>query len=165
MDTDALIRALAAGDVAVDPSIRTRRWLAGLAIGVVLAVAVMATVFGIRWEMTAQAGEPMLWVKFAYVGALSLGALALVARLSGDAQAAPPVPANAAADYAMAGPIARRRFDALATETAAFAAAGIEILLRQRSTRGGDCRVAAAQLATEMRTAMTAMMQVIERHP
>ncbi|ARS28006.1 hypothetical protein [Sphingomonas sp. KC8] len=93
------------------------------------------------------------------------GALALVARLSGDAQAAPPVPADAAADYAMAGPIARRRFDALATETAAFAAAGIEILLRQRSTRGGDCRAAAAQLAAEMRTAMTAMMQVIERRP
>jgi hypothetical protein len=81
MDTDALIRALATGDVAVDPSIRTRRWLAGLAIGVVLAVAIMATVFGIRWEMTAQAGEPMLWIKFAYVGALSIGALALAARL------------------------------------------------------------------------------------
>ncbi len=59
--------------------------------------------------------------------------------------------------------ITRRRFDALAAETAAFSAAGIEVLLRQRSARGGDCRAAAAQLAAEMRAAIAAMLQVIAR--
>lgn len=91
------------------------------------------------------------------------GALALVARLAGDDGAPLPAPADVTTAYAAAGPIARRRFDALAAETAAFAAAGIEVLLRQRAARGGDCRAAAAHLASEMRTAMTIMTQVIER--
>ena len=91
------------------------------------------------------------------------GALALVARLAGDDAPSVPLPADVATAYSAARPIARRRFDALAAETAAFSAAGIEVLLRQRAGGSGDCRAAAARLASEMRTAISAMLQAIDR--
>lgn len=89
-----------------------------------------------------------------------VGALGLVEQLAGESGELPADPIAIAAGYQQAGPIARRRFDALIAETAAFAAAGIEILLRQRQGRG-ECRVAAARLANEMRTAIAEMIALV----
>lgn len=91
--------------------------------------------------------------------------LALVERLAGDAGAAIPMPPDTAAIYAAAGPIARRRFDALAAETAAFAAAGIEILLRQADTGGSGQQAAARCLAREMRAAIDDLARLLQRQP
>lgn len=88
--------------------------------------------------------------------------LALVERLSDDCGAPLVIGRDMAAAYAAAGPIARRRFDARLAETAAFAAAGIEILLRQRQG-AGDHRAAARRLAREMRTAIAELMRLIRR--
>ncbi|XHS02504.1 hypothetical protein ACFB49_41230 [Sphingomonas sp. DBB INV C78] len=68
----------------------------------------------------------------------------------------------AAAAYPSLGAISRRRFDAIASETAAFAAAGIEVLMRQRAARG-ECRVAASRLAGEMRAALGEMEALARR--
>ena len=89
--------------------------------------------------------------------------LALVERLAGDGGAMVATPADTAAAYAAAGPIARRRFDALAAETAAFAAAGIEILLRQSETGGNGQPAAARCLAREMRAAIAELTRLLQR--
>jgi len=70
-------------------------------------------------------------------------------------------PDAAARAYAAASSIARRRFDALASEAGAFAAAGIAALIRHREAIGRDCAPAAAQLADDMRRALTAMDRLI----
>ncbi|PTD18990.1 hypothetical protein [Sphingomonas fennica] len=93
------------------------------------------------------------------------GALALVERLAGmespleDRASAEDI----AAGYGRATPIARRRFDALASETATFSAAGMEILLRQRTAGRGDCRAAARRLAAEIAAALAAMAALVAR--
>lgn len=89
--------------------------------------------------------------------------LALVERLADDPRPAPSALPDAATAYAAAGPIARRRFDALAAETAAFAAAGIEILLRQSETGGNGQPAAARRLAREMRAAIDALTRLLQR--
>ena len=89
--------------------------------------------------------------------------LALVERLAGDGGALLATPPDPVAAYAAAGPIARRRFDALAAETAAFAAAGIEILLRQPATGGNGQPAAARCLAREMRAAIGELARLLQR--
>lgn len=89
--------------------------------------------------------------------------LALVERLSGEAGAPIMIGPHLDSAYASAGPIARRRFDALAAETAAIAATGIEILLRRNDDAGGDRRPAARRLAVEMRAAIDEMMRLLRR--
>lgn len=69
---------------------------------------------------------------------------------------------SAAVAHPGLGSISRRRFDAIAAETAAFAAAGIEVLMRQRAARG-ECRVAASRLAGEMRAALGEMEALARR--
>lgn len=108
--------------------------------------------------------------------------LVLVERLSGEP--GPPIPVGPYLEdaHAAAGAIARRRFDALAAETAAVAATGIEILLREYdgNVRDGsgerreegrqgagarDRRPAARRLAIEMRIAIDELMRLIARRP
>lgn len=91
--------------------------------------------------------------------------LTLVERLAGDPGPAIATSPDAATAYAAAGPIARRRFDALAAETAAFAAAGIEILLRQTETGGHGQQAAARRLAQEMRAAIAELARLLHRQP
>jgi hypothetical protein len=92
--------------------------------------------------------------------------LTLVERLAGNPGAAIATWPDAATAYAAAGPIARRRFDALAAETAAFAAAGIEILLRRSETGGhGHQQAAARRLAQEMRAAIDELARLLHRPP
>lgn len=88
--------------------------------------------------------------------------LVLIERLSGEPGAPIVIGPHLADAYAAAGPIARRRFDALAAETAAIAATGIEILLRQpEDKRAGH--PAARRLAMEMRGAIDSLMGLILR--
>lgn len=88
-------------------------------------------------------------------------ALRLVDRIAGTASAPIPRPD---AGYATAGRIARRRHDALAVETAAFAAEGIAILLRQ-APAGVARAAAAARLAMEMRDGMAEMARALGAQP
>jgi hypothetical protein len=89
-------------------------------------------------------------------------ALALVEQMAGEQGAPPPgtVPGDGAGRTATP-PIARRRFDALAGEAGAFAAAGIAALIRYRDQKGQDCAPAAAQLAREMRQALAQLDRLI----
>jgi hypothetical protein len=89
-------------------------------------------------------------------------ALMLVRQMAGmKPDIAPNGPEVAARAYAAATPIARRRFDALAGEAGAFAAAGIAALIRHRDARGRDCAPAAAQLADDISRALTALDRLI----
>jgi hypothetical protein len=90
-------------------------------------------------------------------------ALALVEQMAGEPSSATTSEDEAAATraYAAATSVARRRFDALASEAGVFAAAGIAALLRHHEAKGKDCAPAAAQLAQDMRRALTAMDRLI----
>ena len=98
------------------------------------------------------------------------GVLMLVEQIAGSTDpAARPSPidqqllndgAAIALDYANASSIARRRFDALAGEAAAFGAAGLNALMRQKQRTGRD-QAAARQLAEEMRQSIDAMARII----
>lgn len=94
-------------------------------------------------------------------------ALRLVERIAGR-------PATAGADemhldeaaqissfYDHALPVAQRRFDALANETAGWAAAGVEALLA--SGAGGPPKAAAARLADSLDRALREMTALIRR--
>lgn len=91
--------------------------------------------------------------------------LRLVERMAGIAPAASD---DAALDeaarltsaYTLGSEIARRRYNALASETAGFAAAGIAALLRIEAA-GGDPAAAATQLALELRRATVALAQLL----
>ena len=87
-------------------------------------------------------------------------ALALVEQMAGEPAAPPPTPDQGAARSAPP-PIALRRFDALATEAGAFAAAGIAALIRYQDDTGQACAPAAAQLARDMRRALAEMERLI----
>lgn len=62
--------------------------------------------------------------------------------------------------YDAASPIAQRRFDALAGEVTAYAAAGLSALITGRSS-GGDVQGAAAHLAREMERSIRRMETLI----
>jgi hypothetical protein len=87
---------------------------------------------------------------------------ALVERIAGRSAAQPTheaaldEAARIGAAYGDCLPIARRRFDALAAETAAWAAAGVEAL-----TRAGGTPAAAARLADELALAIEDMLKLL----
>jgi len=100
------------------------------------------------------------------------GALALVERMAEGANTLPENPAlldQQALDdgatltlaYANASSVARRRFDALASEAAGFAAAGLKALIQYKQRTGKECAPAARQLADEMGRSITAMSRII----
>lgn len=70
-----------------------------------------------------------------------------------------PEPADADIRYASAAPLVRRRFDALAAETAAFSATGLSALIGGRER--GDTRAAAAFLARTMDRAILRMEKML----
>lgn len=63
--------------------------------------------------------------------------------------------------YDRALPVVQRRFDALATETAAWAAAGVEALLAASATTAP--RAAAERLAVQLDRALGALTDLIHR--
>lgn len=100
--------------------------------------------------------------------------LALVDRMAGDRHGASARSASSdqleegaalALGYANAPSIARRRFDALASEAAGFAAAGLGALIQHKERTGTDCAPAAQQLADEMRRSIDAMTIMIAPSP
>jgi hypothetical protein len=90
--------------------------------------------------------------------------LELVEEIAGH----PPRPHDRALDdaarlsgaYAAALPIVQRRFDTLASETARWAAAGVETLITLQD-RGRPCAPAAARLALELARALTRLAQIV----
>jgi hypothetical protein len=68
--------------------------------------------------------------------------------------------ARVSAAYAHAWPVAQRRFDRLAAETAAWAAAGVETLLRL-SDGGRPAGAAAAVLARALREALPGLAATV----
>lgn len=102
------------------------------------------------------------------------GVLALVERMAGISNARARHPhdeqtldegAILALAYAHAPSVARRRFDALASEAAGFAAAGLQALIQHKQRSGQDCTPAALQLANDMRLSIGAMARMIEEPP
>jgi hypothetical protein len=82
-------------------------------------------------------------------------ALRLVERIAGEERAhdrALDEAARISGAYDLALPIVQRRFEALASETALWAAAGVEALLA--SDNGHPSRAAAARLARQLDTAL-----------
>jgi hypothetical protein len=65
--------------------------------------------------------------------------------------------ARVGAAYGEALPVARRRFDALVSETVAWAAAGVEAL-----TRAGGSPAAAARLADELGRAIEELLKILK---
>ena len=88
--------------------------------------------------------------------------LALVEEIAGrearDADAALDESARASSAYVDAMPIVQRRFDALAAEAAAWAAAGVEALI---SAGTEPPRAAAARLADELDAALAKLAAIL----
>jgi glutathione S-transferase len=92
-------------------------------------------------------------------------ALTLIECMAGEIPAPAPTAGDdeaAARIYAAAHPLVRRRYDALAGETATFAAAGLAALIRRKDRAGDDPAPAAARLAAEMRAAIAMLERIIE---
>lgn len=81
---------------------------------------------------------------------------ALVSDLAGAAPLAGSAPPDLAQRYARAAPIQRQRFDAIASETAAFAATGLSAIIAARATSDRPSG-AAAYLAKEMARAIRSL--------
>ena len=91
-------------------------------------------------------------------------ALTLIESFAGEESLPPPSAEEertAYARYCAAPSLVRRRYDALAGETAAFAAAGIAALLRGKDVDGADPVSAATRLAAEMRRAIAELNRLV----
>jgi len=82
MKTDELIAMLASGTVAVEPRAVQRRYAVALGWGAFGATLLMATLLGVRPDLSAAAGLPMFWVKLAFPAAVFGASLLAALRLS-----------------------------------------------------------------------------------
>jgi hypothetical protein len=82
MNTDALIEALARDAAPLPRNMLERRFGAGLAAGVPVALLAVVVVLGMRPDLTAAAGAAMFWGKAGYTLALGLTGLMLAAQLA-----------------------------------------------------------------------------------
>ena len=82
MKTDDLIKLLAAGDVTVAPNMAARRYAIGLGAGLLVATALMLALLGFRADMSHDTGNPMLWIKTAFIGWTALTAFAVMTQLA-----------------------------------------------------------------------------------
>ena len=91
-------------------------------------------------------------------------ALTLVAEIAGrdvsSRDAALNEAARLSAAYEAAPPIVQRRFDALAAETAAWAASGVEALLAARAER--PAKAAASRLADELERGLAGLGALVD---
>jgi len=95
MKTDQLIQALATDVEPVDPRAGPRRVRWGALLGALLAVPSMVWLLGVNPGLVEDAGQPMFWVKFAFVATIAAAALVLLLQLARPAARAR-VPAVAA---------------------------------------------------------------------
>ncbi len=82
MNTDELIRVLAADAQPVPARGMERRFALAVALGLAGAAALMLGVFGLRHDWSAVLALPMFWGKFALGGSLAALGLAVVLRLA-----------------------------------------------------------------------------------
>ena len=81
MNTDDFIAMLATGAEPVQPHVPERRMARAMATSLPLAFLIMLH-FGVRPDLLQVLGDPMLWVKFAFPGAVGVISLLLVLRLA-----------------------------------------------------------------------------------
>jgi hypothetical protein len=73
MKTDELIETLALrGGAGIDAHHVVRRYIAALAVGIVLATVAMASMLGPRHDFAQAISVPMFWVKLVFVAALAI---------------------------------------------------------------------------------------------
>ena len=82
MKTDELVSLLATGTDAVDASAPTRRGIAAIAAGTVVATVLMVLWLDVRPTLARDAALPMFWVKELFCVALVAAGVFAVARLS-----------------------------------------------------------------------------------
>lgn len=81
MRTDDLISVLAADLAPVDPARADRAFLAKLAAGALIAIAIMLIWLGPRPDIAAAVRLPMFWLKLALPASLAIAALVALRRL------------------------------------------------------------------------------------
>jgi hypothetical protein len=137
MNTDELAKLLATGVDAVDPRAPLRRAAGVVAIGLLVATALMVTWLGVRPSLAQDVGTPMLWVKFAFVASLALGGWVATLRLGrpgarlarvSAALAAPVLVMWLLAALALAGADAPRRAELLLGQTWSACPVNIAVL-------------------------------------
>lgn len=82
MKTDDLIAMLASGVAPVDTDATRKRFQTALVWGVLGALAVMLSGYGLRYDLAQAAGLPMFWVKLVFPLAMAIPAMLLTLRLS-----------------------------------------------------------------------------------
>lgn len=82
MKTDDLIAMLANGVAPVDTHAARKRFQTALVWGVLGALAVMLSGYGVRHDLAQAAGLPMFWVKLVFPLAMAVPAVLLTLRLS-----------------------------------------------------------------------------------
>jgi hypothetical protein len=82
MKTDDLIAMLASGVAPVDTHAARKRFQTALVWGVVGALALMLSGYGLRHDLAQAAGLPMFWIKLAFPLAIAIPAVLLTLRLS-----------------------------------------------------------------------------------
>lgn len=82
MKTDDLIAVLARGVAPVDPHASRKRFQTALVWGVLGALVVMLSGYGVRHDLAQAAAAPMFWVKLAFPLAIAVPAVLLTLRLS-----------------------------------------------------------------------------------
>lgn len=100
MRTDELVRLLATGVEPVDARAPVRRCALAMGAGVLAAALLMTTWLGVRPTLAGDLGEPMLWIKLAFVAALAAVGWIAVLRLARPGRALGGVPAALAAPVA-----------------------------------------------------------------
>ena len=82
MKTDDLIAMLASGVAPVDPHAPRKRFQTALMWGILGAMAVMLSGYGVRQDLAQAAALPMFWVKLVFPLAMAIPAVLLTLRLS-----------------------------------------------------------------------------------
>jgi hypothetical protein len=82
MKTEELVALLATGAEPVDTRGPVRRSAVAIIAAGLLATLAMAMLLGVRPTLGRDAGLPMFWMKFAFVGALAIGGLIAAWRLA-----------------------------------------------------------------------------------
>ena len=82
MKTADLVESLARGEAALPPHVVARRYATALAPALLVSLAGVVGVLGLRPDLPAAAALPMFWVKLGFPLAIALLALAALDRLS-----------------------------------------------------------------------------------
>ena len=82
MKTDDLIAMLATGAAPVPRRVPTHRLLLAVAVGLPLAIAIVASLYGFRRDLVEAMFWPMLWVKFLFPVCIAWAGFVVVQRLA-----------------------------------------------------------------------------------